>query len=257
MRFLIAILLLAPGLVAEEEQTKPASPGEIAIPDPGTAIEDPAVAKQEVARFVERMKEAGDDEKAVELLTRLGAWDHPQVLSAASKYVRDKREKVAVAAVIACARQSTSKQKAGSILAKSLNREKRTPVTCALIVGMGRLSYDKKTVHKVIVKVFRKDTSETHKAAARYFGYIRDKKAFRMLAERLDEPKNTLPPQGRKKLPIPSEAEKRRKWEEWKSAFPSIQWAMSQIVPGETFESRGEAREWALTEGKEHGISWE
>ena len=256
MKLLIAILLLAPGLAAEEEKIKPPTPGEIQIPDPGTTIEDPAVAKQEVTRFLGGMKETEGDEKGVELLIRLGGWDHPDILNAASKYVRDKREKIAVAAVIACARQSTNKDKAGSILAKSLNREKRTTVTCALIVGMGRLSYDKKTVHKAVVKIFRKDTSETHKAAARYLGYIRDKKAFKMLAERLDEPKNTLPPQGRKKMPIPSEAEKRRKWEEWKSAFPSIQWALSQLVLGETFESMDEAREWALTEGKKHGISW-
>jgi ATP-dependent helicase YprA (DUF1998 family) len=256
MRLLIAILLFAPGLAAEEEKIEPPTPGEIEILDPGTAIEDPAVAKQEVARFVERMKEAEGDETCVELLTRFGGWDHPQVLSAASKFVRDKREKIAVAAVVACARQSTNKDKAGSILAKSLNREKRTTVTCALIVGMGKLGYHKKTVHKAVVKIFRKDTSETHKAAARYLGYIRDKKSFKMLAERLDEPKNTLPPQGRKKLPIPSEAEKRRKWEEWKSAFPSVQWALNQLVPGETFESMDEAREWALTEGKKYGISW-
>jgi hypothetical protein len=73
-----------------------------------------------------------------------------------------------------------------------------------------------------------------------------------MLAEKLDEPKNTL----KVGETAPPESYWRELWYEWKSNRPHIQWALSEIVPGETFETREEAQGWAETEGRKHGIRW-
>ena len=77
------------------------------------------------------------------------------------------------------------------------------------------------------------------------------------MAEKLDEPKNTNPPVGKKKLPVLSKAERRKLWYEWKAAYPHVHWAMSEMIPGETFETTREARDWALSkDGKKHKIKW-
>jgi hypothetical protein len=256
MRLLLPILTLVGAALAapdaDKDEKKEPTAGEVVIPDPGTPIADKAVARQQVERFASSFKAAADDAERVRLLEKLGGWDHPEVLKAASKHLRAKNEAVAVAAIIACARQSTSRAAAGRQLARVFASDERTPVACAAIVGLGRMGYDKRSTRKEIVKVFKRDTKETHKAAARYFGYVRDKSAFRMLAEKLDEPKNTLKV-GETARP---ESYWRELWYEWKSNKPYVQWALSEIVPGETFETTDEARGWAETEGRKHGIRW-
>ena len=41
-----------------------------------------------------------------------------------------------------------------------------------------------------------------------------------------------------------------------RSAIARMTTALSEIVPGETFETTAEAKQWAETQGKEHGIEW-
>ncbi len=258
MRSVVALLLL-PGLLLAEDgkppQEKPEkrkTAAELEIPDSGTAIEDPAVARQEIARFDKEMRAAQGPEKQAELLVALGAWDHPDVMKAAAKYVKDKERAVAVAAVTAIARQGKSKEAAGKLLLGTLKAEKRTDIVCAVIVGMGKLGFDNKAAVNEAMKLFQRDTKETHKAATRYFGYIKYKPVFRQLAERLDEPiaKNPNDPSN----PPASWWEER--WNEWNSNVAYTRWALSQLVPGETFEQTVEAKEWAEQHGKEHGIEW-
>jgi len=237
----------------EKDKKKKLTPAEIVIPDPGTPIEDPAVAKQEVARFNEAMKAAGDAAEQARLVERLGRWDHAAVLKAVSKLLKHKESAVAIAAATACARQAGNAPKAGAALYKTLGREKREDVACAVIVGMGRIGYAKKSAQAVIEKIFRKETEERHKAAARYFGYIKAKGAFRMLAERLDKPEMSRPSGDKRVMPT---SHWQKIWEDWDAAKPHVQWALSQLVLGETFETMSEARDWARAEGKKHGIKW-
>ncbi|MFI5403755.1 MAG: HEAT repeat domain-containing protein [Planctomycetota bacterium] len=260
---LLVLLLLLPALVLGEDE-KPAEkppeekPGkrktaaELDIPDPGSGIDDPAVARQEIARFDKEMRAAPSPAKEAELLLALGGWDHPDVLKAVTKYLRDKERDVAVAAAIAIARQSRSKEAAGKILLGTLRSEKRTDVVCAAIVGMGRLGFDNKGAVNEVMKFFQRDTKETHKAATRYLGYIKYKPAFRQLAEKLEEPvsKNPNDPTN------PPASYWKERWEEWSSNVPYTRWALSQLVEGESFEQVQEAKQWAESEGKKHGIEW-
>ena len=264
MRILFPLLFLPALLLADDQKPadKPAdgpvkgkTAAEIDIPDPGSAIEDPAVARQEIARFEKEMQAAGGAAKEAELIRTLGGWDHPDVVKAVGKYVKDKERTVAVAAVVALARQAKSKDAAGSKLLGLLKTEKRTDIVCAAIVGMGRLGYDHKNAIKEVLALFQKDTKETHKAATRYLGYIKYKPAFRMLAEKLREPQAIAENQNNPGANPPASYWKER-WEEWSSNVPYTRWALAQLVPGETFEVTDEAKQWAEAHGKEHGIEW-
>lgn len=240
-------------LAKMQQKADPSLPGGIEIPDAGTKVEDSAVARQEVSRFKKEMKEAKNDAtKMIELLTRLGDWDHPLVLAEAGRYVRHKHHNVAAAAIVACARQASSADKAGSMLYKCLS-DKRTTVICAALVGMGKLGYDKSSVRRKAESYFTQDTDERHKAAARYFGYIQDKSAFRMLAEHLDEPTGPANPNDPTNPPA---SYWKKKWEDWARNVYYTRWAIAQLVPGETFETTAEAKMWAEQHGAEHGIEW-
>ncbi|MHC4549039.1 MAG: hypothetical protein ACYTEZ_09685 [Planctomycetota bacterium] len=251
------LLLLVPALLWAEDEKAEEKPrrkkaGDLEIPDPGTPIEDSSVARQEVALFHKGMSKAASDQRRIELLQRLGNYDHPQIVTAATKYLKHKSHPVAVAAVVVCARQSKAGAKAGSALLKRLKKEKRPSVVCALFVGMGKLGYEHKTAVKEALRYFRRDTKETHKAAARYFGYVRYKAAFRLLAEHLDEPiaKNPNDPTN------PPASWWKERWLEWESNVKWTRWALGRLVPGETFDSEEEAKQWAETEGGKHGIAW-
>jgi hypothetical protein len=257
MRSTALLLLLFAPLLADDakpvaEAPKKKTAAEIEIGDPGTAVEDAAVARQEIARFEKEMREAKGAAKEVELLERLGGWDHPDVLKAAAKHLKDKEVTVAVAAVVAVARQGKSKDAAGKILLGVVKTEKRTDIVCAAFVGMGKLGYDNKAAIAEAQKFFQRDARETHKAATRYFGYIKWKPAFRQLAEKLDEPHASNPNDPNN----PPESWWKERWMEWDSNVPYTRWALSQLVEGETFEKTEEAKQWAETEGKKHGIEW-
>ena len=254
----LALLLVPALLLAQEAGEKPAEKpkkkraGDLEIPDPGTPIEDASTARQEVSLFAKGMRKAESDKRRVELLKRLGNYDHPSILAAAGKYLKHKNHPVAIAAVIVCARQSKSKVKAGSMLVKQLKKEKRPYVVCALLIGMGKLGYEHKTAIKEALKYHDRDTKETHKAATRYFGYIKYKPAFKRLAGHLDEP---IPENPDDPANPPASWWKER-WFEWESNVPYTRWALGQIVPGETFDSELEAKQWAQSQGREHGIEW-
>lgn len=240
-------------LAKMRERADASRPGGIEIPDPGTKIEDSSVARQEVSRFRKEMRAAKDDpEKQIELLTRLGDWDHRLILDEARKHVRDRHHHVAAAAIVAVARQASSADKAGSTLYKCL-RDDRTTVICAALVGMGKLGYDKASVRRKAYSYFQQDTDERHKAATRYLGYIKDKSAFRMLAEHLDEPTGPSNPNDPSNPPA---SYWKKKWMDWATNVYYTRWAISQLVPGETFETKSEAQLWAEKHGADHGIEW-
>lgn len=260
MRLLKALLLLPAAALADDakpaaEPAKKKTAAELDIPDPGTPVEDPAIAKQEIARFEKEMKEAKGAAKEVELLERLGGWDHPDVLKTAAKYMKDREVTVAVAAVVAVARQGKSKEAAGKTLFGLLRTEKRTDIICAAVVAMGKLGYDHKNAVKEVMGLYQRDTRETHKAATRYFGYIRYKPAFRLLAEKLEAPQ-PIPENDRNPGANPPESYWKERWHEWNSNVPHTRWALAQMVEGETFETTAEAKQWAETEGSKHGIEW-
>lgn len=251
------VLLLGPALLFAQEEKKDEKPkrkraGDLEIPDAGTPIEDSATARQEVSLFEKGMRKAASNKRRIELLQRLGNYDHPDIVKAVSKYLKHKDHPVAIAAVVACARQSKAKDKAGSALLKQLKKEKRPHVICALLIGMGRLGYEHKNSIKAALKYHDRDTKEPHKAATRYFGYIKYKPAFKRLATNLDVP---MPDNPDDPANPPASWWKERNGE-WNSNVPYTRWALSQIVPGETFDSEEEAKQWALTEGREHGIEW-
>ncbi len=259
----VGMILLLLGAVAVAEDEKPEEgekpkpvkkgAGDVEIGDFGVPIADRAVAASEVARFQTAMKEAKrkkDEDKKVELLMKLGEKDHPVIYKEATKWLKDKNHKVATAAVIVIGRQKSSAKKAGPYLAKYMGREKRTDPRCAAIVALGVLNY--KRAYKDVMKQFRKSRTEPHKAAARYFGYTKAKQAFRILAEELDEPRPSNP--NDPDNPPASYWEER--WNQWKANEPAIRWALAQFVEGESFETTAEAKQWAESEGKKHGIEW-
>jgi len=258
MRPLLALLLVSAVVWAQAkpapEAQKPKKPkaGDIQIPDPGARIEDSSVASREVARFQTAFKAAKTQKERLEALEALGRWDHPLVLKAAARLLRDRDWKVAVKAAVVCARQASCKGKAGKTLLGALKREKRTNVACAELVGMGRLGFRSRSSIRVAIKYIRRDTTETHKAATRYLGYIKYKEGFRLLAEFLDEPAPKRPDDPKN----PPASYWKARWYEWDSNVPYTRWALSQFVPGETFETRREAKEWAETEGRKYGIKW-
>ena len=103
-----------------------------------------------------------------------------------------------------------------------------------------------------VKKQWTKSRKEPHKAAARYFGYTRAKQAFRLLAEELDEPHPSNPNDPNN----PPSSWWEERWKEWKENEKAVQWALAQMVEGETFETTAEAKEWAEKSGKKHGIKW-
>ena len=227
MKRLLALSLLAGALCAQEATQKEPEPADIAMPAAGQPVEDRAVVKQRIERFQTRFKEAKKDEKArAELLSKLGEWDHPDIYKVAMKYLRDRSDQVALAAVLACARQETSKAKSARTLWSHASKEKRLEVRCAAMIAAGYLGYDKPTARKEAQKLFKKDDSEIRKASARYLGYVKDKSAFRLLAEKLNEPSYNSNDVER---PMP-ESEKRRRWTRWNSNRPWVVWALSQLV---------------------------
>ncbi|MHC4939700.1 MAG: HEAT repeat domain-containing protein [Planctomycetota bacterium] len=261
MRQLTAILLLAALAAAEGDEKKPdepksvldMKPGEYEIGDPGVVIEDSSVVNAEIARFnadYKKAKSAKNDERRAQLLLKLGEKDHEKIYKIATKIAKDKNYRVATAAVICIARQQGSAKKAGKYLHKLLGREKRTNVRCAAIIGLGALNYTK--AYDDVKKQFKKDTGELRKASARYFGMTKAKAAFRMLAEELDEPmaKNPNDPSN------PPASWWEARWHAWKANEKAIHWALSQLVEGESFETTDEAKKWAKSEGKKHGIEW-
>ncbi len=228
--------------------------GGVEIPDPGLKVEDHANAQEAVVRFQKEVKEVRkDDEKVIEKLAWLGGFDHPLIHSEAKKWIKDRNHNVAVAAVVVIARQASDREKAGSTLLATLKAEKRTNLICACLVGMGRLGYDNKAAYREAEKYFAKDTGEAHKAATRYFGYLKSKEAFRMLAEKLDEPRSSMSPDDPRNPPASYWKER---WVEWAGNVYYTRWALAQIVEGETFEATKEAQQWAESVGKEYGIKW-
>ncbi|MHC4224925.1 MAG: hypothetical protein ACYSX0_07545 [Planctomycetota bacterium] len=258
MRPLLALLLVAAAAAFAQEgkkkEPRPPTAGEIDIPDPGTKVEDPAVARKEVVLFQAEMRKTSKKNvrKRVELMERLGQWDHPMVLREAKKHLKDKSYKVAVAAVVACARQSSDREATAAGFLAQLKKEKRTNVICALLVGMGRLEYTSKKAYKVAADWYGKKNMEALKASARYFGYIQSKRSFRLLAEKLDYPR----PEKVDDPENPPAEWWEERYKEWESYVPQIRWALGRIVPGETFETTKEAKDWAKAEGAEHGIKW-
>ena len=109
--------------------------------------------------------------------------------------------------------------------------EKRTSVIWAALVGMGKLGYDKASVRKKAKSFQTSGDGETHKAATRYFGYIKDKSAFRMLAEHLDEQRALAPDSPSN----PPASYWKERWINWSKNVYYTRWALAQIVPGETF----------------------
>jgi len=126
-------------------------------------------------------------------------------------------------------------------------------VRCALLVAMGVIGYDREAAKKEAKGYFRRDTRETHKAATRYMGLVKDKAAFRLLAEKLDAPRagNVNSPTN------PPASWWRERWEEWNSNKKWTRWAISQLVEGESFDTKAEAKDWAKSpEARKHGIKW-
>ena len=254
----IALLLSCIASAQEEpgkKDKKPKKPkaGDIVFSQTAVKVEDASVARQHVTRFVKEFKANKKDVPAmVKSLQRLGKWDHTLILGEAKKHIKHREFPVAVEAVRVCVSQTADTKKTGKALYAALKKEKRTNVVCALIVGLGILGRDDKFTKKECIKYFKRDTTESHKAAARYIGYIKDRESFRMLAERLDEPAPKRPDDPTN----PPASYWRERWHEWETNVPHVRWAMSQLVPGETFESTREAKEWARTEGRKFGIKW-
>jgi len=261
MRILLATLLLfAPALgedgkdpkEGEDKAPKKVEPGSIEQGEPAVPIEDSSSARRQVARFEKEWDDAETREERLEALDRLGKWDHRVVLKAARKHVDHRDYFLATKATIVCARQKSSKDRAARVLLRVLKREKRTNVVCAAMIGLGWLGYDKRAAIREAENLFRKDFKELHKAATRYFGYIRYKPAFRMLAERLDEPAPADP----NSPTNPPASYWRERWFAWKENVKYTRWALAQMVPGETFDVTEEAKQWAENHGREHGIEW-
>ncbi|MGH7162911.1 MAG: hypothetical protein ACREID_05460 [Planctomycetota bacterium] len=250
MRSIVALLLA--GLAAGAEEPAPKTdlkPGEVEIGEPGAKIEDPAVARKKVADFLDEYKAEKDEEKRAAVVRKLGEWDHAEILKAALKLVGDRNRFVAIEAAVVVARQRDT-AKAGTALHRALQMEKRPDVACALLVALGKVGYAK--AFKDAEKWYVKDTTETSKAAARYFGYTKAKDAFRLLAERLEEPRPKNPDDPNN----PPASYWEARWKEWNSNLPHVRWALSQIAEGETFERTVEAKEWAEKEGRKLGINW-
>ncbi len=254
MRTLWMLLLTFALTSADDEappapEPKPKPAGEVEVGEPGVKIEDPAVARDKIARFQAAYKEADEEPAKAELVKKLGDWDHPEILKTLVKLIGERNRFVAIEAAVACARQSDA-AKAGAALHRALQNEKRIDVACALLVALGKTGYVK--AYKDAEKWFKKESAEGRKAAARYFGGVKAKEAFRLLAEELDEPRP-----GRIDDPKnPPASWWKERWEEWDSNLPYVKKALSELVPGETFDTRKEAEEWARVEGRTHGIEW-
>ncbi len=257
---LLALLVLVGTASSQDDLAErvgkpdPTLAGGVEIADPGLKIEDDGNAREAVARFQKESKEVRkDDAKVIEKLQWLGGFDHPLIHAEAKKWIKDRNHNVSVAAVVAIARQASDRERAGGTLLATMKAEKRTNVICACLVGMGRLGYDNKAAYREAEKYYAKDTGETHKAATRYFGFLKAKEAFRMLAEKLDEPRSSMSPDDPRNPPASYWKER---WIEWAGNVYYTRWALKQIVEGETFEATKEAQQWAESTGKEFGIKW-
>ena len=257
MRLLLVVPLAAAWLFAQgaetetkkKEKEKYVKPADRDLEEPGVKIEDSKVARQKVSAFEKEFKAIKNDMKQAELVQTLGQWDHPLILKKAQSLIRSKNRFVAVEAVFVCARQGDGK-KVGKTLHGLLKREKRTDIVCGLLVSLGKIGYT--TAFKDAESYYRRDTKDTHRAATRYFGFIKSKKAFRLLAEKLDypRPKDIDDPNN------PPASWWAERFKEWELTVPFTKWAINQLVPGETFDSTREAKEWAIANGKKHKIKW-
>ncbi|MEE8104433.1 MAG: hypothetical protein V3T86_02745 [Planctomycetota bacterium] len=256
MRTLVLVGLMAATLLGQgdsggeaKKEEKHVGVAERELDEPGVKIEDPAVAREKLTQFEKAFKKEKDQFKKADLVKDLGEWVHPLIMKRAQKLARDKNRFVAIEGVFVCARQGTN-PKVGKALHKLLKTEKRTDIVCALLVSMGKVGYTKGM--REAEKYFRRDTKDTHLAATRYLGYIKAKSMFRKLAEKLDYPR----PANANDPTNPPTAWWKERYDEWEIIVPHTQWALAQLVPGETFESVREAREWAQKHGKKHGVKW-
>lgn len=256
MRTLMLVCCMAATLLGEGEgdgeakkPEKRVGVAERELDEPGVKIEDPAVAREKLAQFEKAFRAEKDQFKKADLVKDLGEWIHPLIMKRAQKLARNKNRFIAIEGVFVCARQGTD-PKVGKALHKLIKSEKRTDIVCALLVSMGKVGYTK--AMKEAEKYFRRDTKDTHLAATRYVGYIKAKSMFKKLAEKLDYPR----PTNANDPANPPESWWKERYDEWEINVPHTQWAIARIVPGETFESVREAREWAQKHGKKHGVKW-
>ena len=231
--------------------------GEIAVGDPGVKVTDGAVARRKVSQFKAEAKKTKDKLTRAEALRKLGDWDHPEILKEAKKHLKSKNRFMAVEAAIVVARQS-DKKTAGFKLLGALKNERRHDVICAQLVALGTVGNEKgfKAARKWLHYKTDEPRNELRKAAARYFGLIKAKAAFKDLATYLDDPvkRNTLDVDDPNN---PPPAVWKKRWEAWEAYFPYVRDAMKAIADGETFETTTEAREWAKTgDAKKIGIKW-
>ena len=257
MRLLLVVPLAAAWLFAQgaetedkkKEEKKYVKPADRDLDEPGVTIEDSKVARQKVSQFEKQFKATKNRMKQAELVQTLGQWDHPLILKKAQSLIKNKNRFVAVEAVFVCARQGDGK-KVGKTLHGILKREKRADIVCGILVSLGKIGYT--AAYKQAVLYYERDTKDAHRAATRYFGFIKSKKAFRLLAEKLDfpKPKDVDDPNN------PPASWWAERYKEWELTIPFTKWAINGLVPGETFDSTREAREWAQANGKKHKIKW-
>ena len=231
--------------------------GEIVIGDPGVKVTDSSVARKKVSQFKAEAKKTKDKQVQAEALRKLGDWDHAEILKEASKRLKSKNRFMAVEAAIVVARQS-DKKTAGHKLMKAMKAEKRHDVICAQLVALGAAGNEKAFKPALKWLHYKTDESrnEPRKAAARYFGMVKAKAAFKDLATYLDDPekRNTLDVDDGMNPPA---AVWKKRWEAWGAYVPYVREAIKAIAEGESFETTSEAREWAKTrDAKKLGIKW-
>jgi hypothetical protein len=254
-----ALLFLAPSAVSGDDKPKAADKGGV-FP----VVEE--VKKEDEARALVQALEAAvtgkEEEKIVAAVRPMVTKRHADFVPELKKLLNDKRDKVVAAAAEALGSQGN--EEAAVPLLKLVSNEERERgflkyghARAAAIEAVGRLGVNKAfdSVRKIQESLLNeKEAKATYtkpilRAAIRYFGLTKEKKAVGILVGHFDEPVPENPNSGSN----PPEAYWKARHEIWQEIKAEVVWALKEIT-GKEMESGRRWKNWLDDEGKKEGM---
>lgn len=203
-----------------------------------------------------------DEGKIVEAVRPMVTKRHALFVPELKKLLADRRDAVAAAAAEALGSQGDA-EAAGALLKLAANEERERgflrfgTAKAAAIESLGRLGVNKgfdvirKTCDMLLME---KETRATYakpilRAAIRYFGLTKEKKAVGILVSHFEEPAPDDPAAGSN----PPEAYWKARHDIWVEIKPEVVWALKEIT-GKEMESGRRWKNWLEDEGKKEGM---
>ena len=254
-------LLLLPSLLAPVARAEGPGKGEKG----GVFPEVAEVTKEDEAKaMLEALVNSvtiGKEDKIVEAIRPMVTKRHKSFVSDLKKLVADRRDSVAAAAAEALGSQGD--KTVAPVLSKALTLEEKgtafphAAVRAAAVEALGRLgvmgSFDAimKMVEAAMKDPGAKDPGAPKilRAAVRYFGLTKEKRAVSALFHNVEDPK----PENVSLGSNPPEDYWKGRHESWVAIRYEVVWALKEIT-GKEFETNRRWENWFNEEGKKQGM---